>query len=363
MGAQTLHDPLSVQALSLIFRDLCGNITFKKLKSAEVMNVYLDNKLIRKFLSVTTKEERDALLNDCVKPLAIPEDQFLDFFMDWSALLEYLGLGSLFENFQVLDKENKIFASVIEVLKLDSDKEVIIYLYDQIFVECLTHVKALQQIHPSVLLDKIRHMQANPLFSSARDPFAANLKLYEKKLSGNPGDTIHDLVLYLAWDRVCVYLAAIFDETSLKIQNGLEILKECLIESFEHITKEGRTKPGFFRLLEALYAYQMKEESLQNYTEEEWKILCESVSTLQSRDYLPDACYIKVKFTGNDHSQLKVLALEPMEKVKKRISFADHMNKKLKQDVPTWQFDLQSYEIICLKELENSFLVDSIVSV
>ncbi|HEV8052043.1 MAG TPA: hypothetical protein VGP47_06085 [Parachlamydiaceae bacterium] len=327
------------------------------------MNMYVDNKLIRKLLSAIDIEDRDSLLNECIKIIEIPEEGSLDFVLDWSSLLEYLGFGSLFQTLPVLNKDNKIFASVIEVLKLDSEKEVIVYLYDQIFVECLTQVKGLQQILPNILLQQIRHMQANPLFSCAKDPFSSSLKMFEKKLAGKPEDTIHDLVLYLAWDRVCVYLAAIFDETSLEIRNGLNILKECLIESFQHITKQGRSKPGFFRLLEALYAYQMKQENLDNYTETEWQILCESVATLQSREFLADACYIKVKFTGNDYPLLKVLTIEPSERASARISFADYMNRKLKSEVSGWDFDLQPYEIMCLKNLESSLSVDSIINI
>lgn len=326
------------------------------------MKAYIDTRLIRKFITVKDLKERESLLNDCCNALKT-NDKELEFVLGWPSLFEYLGFGFLFENTPKLDQKNKIFASVVEALLMDCDKEVITYLYDQIFVECLTQVKGLPQIHPKVILEEIRKRKFT-LFAHLEDPFTAALNHYEKKFSEDPQNAFHDLTLYLAWDRVCVYLATLFDHTSLKIHNGLQILKECLVESFQHITQHGKTAPGFFRLVEALYAYQMKDENLQKYSEAEWLTLCQSSNALKPREYLADVSYIDasvVEEKSNDKNSLKVLVLDSPEKIHASLGLSDYMLGKLKADVPNWNYSFRPMEIICLQEHDKNLVVESII--
>lgn len=324
------------------------------------MKIYPDHSLIRKFTSLKDKNEAQTLLNACRSVISSSKESDFQFILDRPALFEYLGFSRLFQNFQKPNLENSVFASVIEVLKLDSDKEVITYLFDQIFVECLTQVKAIPQILPKALLEQIQSRRDNSFFSPEEDPFSAILKSFERTLVGNAHETVHDLTLYLAWDRMCVYLAAIFDDPSLKIQNGLEILHDCLIESFQHILGQGRTTPSFFRLMEALYAYQMKDENLQKYSATEWQLLSQSVSVLQPREFLPDACYIDARYAENEQN---VLTFENHSLVNIRLSLAHYMIAKLKTAFPDWKFSLLPLEIVCLKESAEGFAIENVVCV
>ena len=346
---------------SIRYRDVKLNIC-KKIKSieSEIMKIYPDHSLIKKFTSLKDENEAQTLLNSCRSVISNSTENDFQFILDRPALFEYLGFSSLFENFQKPSLENPVFSSVIEVLKLDSDKEVIIYLFDQIFVECLTQVKAIPQILPKALLEQIQSRRDNTFFSAEMDPFTAILRSFERSLVGNVQETVHDLTLYLAWDRMCVYLAAIFDEPSLKIQNGLEILHDCLIESFQHILGQGRTTPSFFRLMEALYAYQMKDENLQKYSATEWQLLSQSVNVLQPRDYLPDACYIDARHA---ESEQKILTFENHSLVSIRLSLAHHMIGKLQTAFPDWKFSLLPLEIVCLKENADGFVIDNVICV
>lgn len=305
------------------------------------MKVHLDSRLIRKLVAACNENERTALLNEYAKTLAILENSHLQIVLRWPSLLEYLGLSSLFDTLQKLNDQNKIFSSVIEVLKIASEKEVLIYLYDQIFVECLTQVKGLLQIHPEKLIILIRNKRKNTMFSLINDPFSSSLEEYEKKLMENPNDLIHDLTLYLAWDRVCVYLASLFDHTSLQIRNGLDTLKECLIESFQHITLQGRTSPSFFRLMEALYAYEMKEENLQKHTDADWQVLCQGATILKPRELLADVSYIDAGITNAampSHPHLKFLTVDEPARVKACLSLAEYMMAKLRPEAPDWKY-------------------------
>lgn len=324
------------------------------------MKVYPDHILIKKFIELKEENEAQTLLNNCRLVTSVSKEEEFQFILDRPAILEYLGFSTLFENFQKPTLENSIFASVVEILKLDSDKDVIVYLFDQIFVECLTQVKALPQIHPKAMLDQIQSRRENSFFSLEEDPFAAILKSFERAVTGNPHETVHDLTLYLAWDRVCVYLSAIFDETSLKVQNGLEILRDCLVESFRHIQGQGTTTPSFFRLMEALYAYQMKDENLQKYSAIEWQVLSQSVGALQPREFLPDACYIDARYSENEQ---KILTFETPLKINLNLSLAHFTIAKLKENLPDWKFSLLPLEIVCLKASDTTFSIEQVICI
>lgn len=260
----------------------------------------------------------------------------------WPSLLEYLELGSLFEMLPKFDAENKLFSFLLSALAVDFDKELLIRIYDQIFVENLTQIKALPQIQPAFLLKLIQLK-----IQTAPKPFLLPLDYYEKLFKENPSHAIHDLVLYLAWDRVCVHLAILFDQ-SLTNPQGLEVLKECLIESFQHITKQGKTTPGFFRLVEALYAYEMREENLQKHSESEWMTLCQSSRALIPREDLSDLYYIDAAFIDmqDNSTKLRMLTIKTPDKVHSGISLARLMIEKLKREIPGWQYTLCPVEIV-----------------
>lgn len=325
------------------------------------MNFYLDNQLIRKMSSSEDQVKNTTLLNIYAKAIDpyFKSGKF-QFILEWPSFLEYLGFGSMLENYPKIDPQNKIFSSVIEVLKMDSDKEVIHYLYDQIFVESLTQIKKLPQLHPQLLINQIQNKRKKPLFLGIEDPFGLALNTYEKKLSETPYEAIHDLTLYLAWERVCIFLGAIFDNTTLTTKNGLEILKDCLIESYRHIKLQGKTSPSFIRLVEALFAFHMKEENLQVHTENEWQVFCKGVETLHPGEEFPNASYIDLGIAqeGQTIQKIPVLTMESDEKAKARIDLANQMIATLKKQDPEWHFFLHPFEIFSIKGSHTEFLVE-----
>jgi hypothetical protein len=273
------------------------------------------------------------------------------------------------ENFPTFDKQNELFTLMIYLLPLEAEKEHLIRAYDQVFVECLTHVKAMPQMDPAFLLKHIQQKMQS--LTQADKLFVQSLARYEQRLLEYPAHFMHDLILFLAWDRACVNLAIVFEHPSpdVNIQSGLEVLKECLLESFQHITAHGRTAPGFFRLIETLYAYQMREERLQIHTEDEWTILCESASALKPREILGDVWYIdaavadeeKLKKMEQENERLKVFTMDSADKVRASLSLARYMIDKLKNETAEWRYSLAPVEVICLKEAGSDMLVDSIV--
>lgn len=313
------------------------------------MNFFLDNKLVKQLASSEDPAKNAALVQSCATMAGINDNSFR-FVLEWPSFLEYLGFGSIFENYPKDEKQEKIFSSVIEALQLDPDKEVIHYLYDQIFVECLTQIKKLPQVNPTILIDQIYAKRAQCLYPGIEDPFEPILYHYERKLTSTPYEAIHDLTLNLAWDRVCVYLIGVFDHTALHTRNGLQILKECLIESFIHIKLQGKTSPGFIRLVEALFAFHMKEENLENHTEKEWQVLCKGVETLQSREKFPDASYIDlgIGLEGQTEKKFHVFTLESLDKAEARLALANLMIEKIKREDPEWKFSLHPFEVTSL---------------
>ena len=123
---------------------------------------------------------------------------------------------------------------------------------------------------------------------------------------------------------MCVALSAIFEQPKIKHSQGLKVLKDCLIESFQHITAQGTAKPSFFRLIETLYAYEMRDENLDNYTEADWLTLCQSSLSLRPREELIDVEYIDQAL--NDEPII-VLTSDSEEKVRLSFSLANYMIK------------------------------------
>lgn len=259
--------------------------------------------------------------------------------LSWPSFLECLNIRSVFENFPKCNEENKLFAFIKDILAAGCEKELYYRLYDQVFVECLTQVKSLEQVNATYLLEQIQKKKS-----------FQGLEQYKKKLEEHPYDTLHDLTLYLAWDRVTVFFASLFDTAlDVKDQEGLYLFKECLVESFQHITMQGKTIPSFFRLIEALYAYYLRDENLQTHTESEWLALCQGSCTLESREELIDVPYIDIKSLED-----KIFTLDSPDKVKARIALAHCIIEKLKKEDLNCQYILNAAEVVSIED-DNTF--------
>lgn len=307
------------------------------------MKLCIDNKLIRK-LEQSSETEWKSFIDDSIQRGDLPKDTSRYIIFGWPNLLAYLDLGSLFENFFTFDEHNPLFAYILSSLACWTEEEELFRLYDQVFVECLTHVKALPQIDPRFLVDEIQKREALPWFSQTLDQ-------YKNMLMTNPSNAMHDLILYLGWDRVCVNLAMVFEypSTDLTTLEGLKVLRECLLESFQHITGQGRTLPGFFRLLEALYAFEMRQENLETHNKEEWEILCLGGSVLKPRNAIADVLYID-KAIGPTKEALTVFTMDTSDNVKATESLAQCILKKLVSEQNNWNFILNPVKILCVKE-------------
>ncbi len=333
------------------------------------MKIFIDNNLIQKVKTTKPTDERNSLLAALLHPEPLAQDSSVQIDFGWPSLLEYLDLGALFENFLKFDDEqNELFAFIKNVLTLDVEKDALVRLYDQLFVECLVHVKNLPQIHPAFLYEQIQKQRQKTSFSLANELFFTSLNKYEKALLENSAHTMHDLILHLAWDRVCTNLAMLFEseKSDPNFYKGIEVFKECLLESFQHITAHGRTAPGFFRLLETLYAYQMRQEKLQTYSHEEWLTLCQVSRALKPREQLIDVFYIDAAVVNQTLASddqfkniLRVFTMDSVEKVSAVLSLADYMIGKLKVEFPGWRYALCPVEIVCLRENEYGFHVEA----
>lgn len=304
------------------------------------MKNYIDNRLLRQILSNGQEE--------FLKSLNSPEPIVIDF--GWVSLFEYLDLGDIFKELPKFDEKDPFFSLSISTLNQGLDKEILIRLYDELFIQNLTVVKAMPQIQQIFLLEKIREKRIahpQPLFDKALD-------YYEKYLTKDPYNAIHGLILYFAWDRLCVQLAIIFEHVyaDAKALQGLPVLKECLLESFQHITSKGEASPSFFRLIEALFAYQLREENLDTHSEIAWATLCKSSTVLRSRDELPDVFYVDYALADSkkeSQEKIRVFTGEPQEQITIAQALARHMIETLKKEIPDWRYDLSDAEVISFR--------------
>lgn len=285
--------------------------------------------------------------------------------LDWPTFLEAVDLGTLLLTFPPFDASNGLYNFLISSSAAEATPDLLMRIFDQIFVECLTLVKALPQVDQTFLLEQIHN--------SKRDgsPLQEELDHYTLKLIEQPYDTMHDLTLYLGWDRVTTYLAVIFEAIPVepRFHQVLEVLKECLLESFQHITGKGRTRPSFYRLVEALYALEMRPDRLDNHSEEEWDVLARGSRALQPRGELTDVAYVdqamrdtRVHLFGENSNLVRVVTTESAEVVIAGLDLAHNVVGRLKQDRVDWHYAIGACEVVCLLETDAGLQVDRVIS-
>ncbi|KAF3362896.1 hypothetical protein PHSC3_000430 [Chlamydiales bacterium STE3] len=326
------------------------------------MKFFADRKLI-KYLAFSQDHSLTQALVEAKIPL---NDQKVEIEMGWPGLLEYLGQDNLFSDFPKFDEQNELFKFGMVALSKDVPKDLLQEMYDQIFVECLTNVKALPIVNPTLLLDTLQKKRDSQL--SAEEFLSNSLDTFHKWTKEQPYQALHNLTLYLAWDRVCVNLAILFEHISKNptVLNGLNVLKECLLESFQHITAQKTATPSFFRLIEALFAYQMRPEKLESHSEEEWRILCDGANALKSRETLADVPHIDAAIVHDkdahiDRSALNILVLEPEDTLYSILALAQYTVDKLKREEQGWHYTLAPVKIFSISEEKGSLVCKSTI--
>ncbi|MBA2728897.1 MAG: hypothetical protein H0U49_12085 [Parachlamydiaceae bacterium] len=310
------------------------------------MEIHLDNKLIRILADNPSELVNNSMISDSQNLLIL----------GWPSFLEYLDLGSILKTLPQLEASEPIFNACLEALCVNEEKEVILYLFDTLFTECLNQIKGLPQINAPYLLQALNTRRQETSFQLSKKATSFSLDQYESALNDHSSNIMHDLVLYLAWDRMCITMSRLFDypsENSKYIQN-LDVLKECLIESFLHITQQGRTSPSVYRLIEALFFYQIREENIQKHTAEEWTLLSQTFPILSSQDKVTDFWYIDAGLVHkNDLDNTKhktnsdcYLTLDSLQRIESRLALAQFIIDKLNTNVPQWDYVFQPKRII-----------------
>lgn len=284
------------------------------------MKIFVDNQIAN-----ILAHDADKLLKN---PFICDPDNHITF--RWPALFEYLGLGSIFSKLPAFDHTQSLFKACISILYAHEEKEVLFHMYDHLFVENLNQIKALPQIEASFLIQAIKKQREKPSYLEVEKVLSASLGAYEAALAQEAASTMHDLILYLAWDRMCVCMAQIFNyqSTDPKFLEGIDILKDCLIESYQHIAQQGRTSPGIYRMLESLFFYQMREENIQKHTDAEWTLLSQSFPALKPQNELADFFYIDDAVF--EENAAYYLTLDSPDSVNSRLALTQYMMDKLK---------------------------------
>lgn len=283
---------------------------------------------------------------------ALFEDPTNQVILKWPTLLKYLNLdvGALFTTLP-FEESQPLFQTALATLVNHEKKEDLFELYDLLFAEILTGVKNLPQLQPQVLLHALMESKIKPSFEMT-------LHSYEKALREDASKTLHDLILYLGWEHMCVCLSRLLDYQSQDPQfiAALQILKECLIESYQHIMHQGRTTPSIYRLFEALFFYEMREERIDTHLAEEWTILSQSFPLIKDQHSPADCFYIDDAVVSVDLPKEITefsdcyATLDSQVQIDARFAFALCLMNKIKKEVPNWNYMLQKPQIISLHE-------------
>jgi len=307
------------------------------------MKISVDNQVIRLF-----SENPKKLL---ATPLATESGTCLDF--NWASLLEYLGLGSLLSRLSPFDQTHPLFKATVSALCEVDNPEDLFYIYDSLFVEMLKQVKSLPEIDASFLLKKMEEKKREISAAPLQNILFSSLTEQEKSLKENAPRAMHDLILYLAWDRMCFCMARLFDDPCKdpKFLQNLRHFNGCLIESFHHIAGQGKTSPSFYRLIEALFYYRMREEHLHLHSESEWELLSQSFPVLKNPNELIDFFYIDRALAPDStaaETPLRHLTVDPPELVERRLALAHYILSKIREIFPKWNYSLRPSDIVHL---------------
>lgn len=268
---------------------------------------------------------------------------------DWGSFLTYLDLGHLLQSLPALTQMEPLFSGTISTLNEIETSEELFHVYDSLFILVLKKIKALQEVDSSFLLSKIREKKESHSFKEVEKFFLHALEGYEKSLKEDPHGTIHDLILYLAWNEICGYLSELFDHPSnhpLFLEN-LKKLKKCLIESYQHITQGGEKNVSFSSLMEAVFYYQMREERLPLHSKENWDLLTQSFPLLKGAKQLSDFFYIdSLLHLESNKEDFRHLTIDSLEHVQSRRKLAIYMMEHCKNEVPGWSYHLPRCQVI-----------------
>ena len=244
-------------------------------------------------------------------------------------------------------KLNNTFAT----LCANEEKEVIHYLFDGLFTENLQQITSLKQMNAAFLVQAIRDKREKISCNKEKEGLAFTLNTYERALTENISETMHGLILYLGWDRCCVCMAHLFDyqTNEPKFIQNIALLWECLIESYQHIFLQGRTRPGIYRMFEACLFYQMREENLHALTADEWELVNQSFQLLKPEEELMDCFYIDDAIAmKNDEDAECYATVDSSLQVQTKVALAKYMIDKIKRDFPSWNFSFNPKKIIHL---------------
>ena len=241
------------------------------------MRLFLENKFLKNLAYHSSEISKYPLIEDNQNPLIF----------GWPSFLAALDFEEIFNSIPEFDQTNKLFEASILTLSSKPGNEVLFYLYDRLFAECLTRIKELPQIEVDYLFHRIGEKRLQLSRLSTESLYIPLLNLYEKLLQMHPSQFIHDLILYLAWDRMCVWMAALFDcqSTNSDYILNLEILKDCLIESFQHLLAR-QSIPRILSLCGIPFFLSNERRKPSKAYEEEWAILSQSFHVLKAEEKL-----------------------------------------------------------------------------
>lgn len=265
--------------------------------------------------------------------LATEKESFL---FNWSSFFGVLEIKMVFEDFSFCEREDPLFQATISSLLEIQKEEDLFYLYDSLFSSCLQKIYSLPWLQAEALfLKMVEQKQKKKGFWQEK-----LLDCYENYFLQEGLKKIHqDLVLSLTWDRFCLLSSQLFDFPSkepLVLQN-LARFKDCLIDSYHHIVGQKKSRPSFFRLVNALFYYEVREERIDLHSAFEWQLLTQSFPLLLLDHEISSCSY--VDFWVNQEKKIeevKILTVDSLEIVQAKKALSSWFSQKIGADA-TWE--------------------------
>ena len=266
------------------------------------------------------------------------------FLLNWSSFWGSLEKEELIQEFSFCERGDALFQATITSLLEIQEESDLFYLYDSLFSSCLQKVYSLPWLQLGSFIQEIVDQK-----KKKKGTWEENLlESYEKAFRTEGPSKIHDFILSFAWDRFCLLSATLFDFPSQerRFLKNLAKFRDCLIDSYHHIRDQRKSSPSFFRLVNALFYYEVREERIDLHQPQEWEILTQSFPLLLSDDEISSCSYIDFFMQEGKGEKVQILTVDSLEVVQRKKALSSLFLQKIGiEDHPLFSIDFAKFVI------------------
>lgn len=330
------------------------------------LNIHLDNFVIRELCKNDLSNELWDSLLDLSNQNNIPiENKPVRILSDWMLFLEFIGLGSILQKYQVVIQNEtlKFFNELLnnKNLTIDTFKPLVDHLYDISYIDCeqfLETKKTSLRKKANEQLKFSNGLGAKLILPITFDP-------YLEVINDESSTELIDLHLHLSWHRMFQYINIILSNRNPLIEStARRNLYKQLLQFYYYTIKQHSTVLNFYRLINSAYFHESQHSDYIDHIKSGNDIIKIESHKIKSYEDLVDCTYLDYGIFGNIELQhnnvfqspVKIFTTDSPEQVFTRLQFSRTYAESLFNGVDNWDLKiLYQNEIVCIEKIGNKF--------